>query len=320
MVTNQIYHESFVVFLDLLGFTDAVYERRDDAEGTKLIVETLKKIQNNIDFIQGGAKEKWKKDIRLKAVSDSIVITCSDISAESFVLLANTIAAIQVLTIPHLFFFRGAMTVGPVYEEGSILFGPAYINVLNLEKLSNWPRVVVDTSVLDKLPGFDIRTARKAYLNQDESGLYYLNYLHLVSGLDILRVWDEVEKDRDAKIDYIGRFYEHKKYIETAVKMVIEKGKITLLPKYHALANYHNEYMKALLTDLPSDPDYKKIGTDNAVGDLIGNLRTFTSSRERITADDIESIVKALVEGLVKDRESIMGCLIDLSAIYPKSS
>jgi len=207
------------------------------------------------------------------------------------------------------------VSAGSHYEKEQVFFGPAFIKAYELEKLSVWPRVLVDTSVLQKLEKGTVQTALRSYLLQDESGLYYYNYLHLDFVLYTFQIEEEIRNGKK-QVDFTKRYREHKEILQAAVAKIIEKQRYDLLPKYHAVANYHNRYIKRLYGALPSTQKYEEIDPDSPTGQIINMYRVLVSSKKRAKTDQTELIVQEFVKALYNERQSLLDCEIDLSKTF----
>jgi len=316
MKENELYTESLVAFLDILGFSDAINAAQADQAATQSIAHALDKVQERAAFIEKGAKGAWQMDFRVLAFSDSIVISCPQISEQSFIYMAHIIAAIQMDMMQLQFFIRGAISAGAHYEKEHVFFGPAFIRAHELEKQSVWPRIIVDTVVLQKLNQGAVQKAVESYLLQDQSGIYYFNYLHLVFALDSLQLEEEVKKSKNKWVDLTRIFQQHKQYLLEAVDKIKVTKPYDLLPKYHAVASYHNQYIKELCEDLPITENYEDVDPNTTLGKLVSIYETYASSKQGVEVKDIRSYLQELTKALYKQRDSLKACEIDLSGVF----
>src|SRR4030043_457790 len=128
----------------------------------------------------------------------------------------------------------------------------------------------------------------------------------------------ELEEIRNGKkqVDFTKRYREHKEILQAAVAKIIEKQRYDLLPKYHAVANYHNRYIKRLYGALPSTQKYEEIDPDSPTGQIINMYRVLVSSKKRAKTDQTELIVQEFVKALYNERQSLLDCEIDLSKTF----
>jgi hypothetical protein len=226
------------------------------------------------------------------------------------------ISAIQIDIMRYQFFVRGAISAGAYYENNGVVFGPAFTRAVKLEKSSVWPRVIVDTSVLKNISQSDIAKAFESFLVRDESGLSYLNYLHLVFVLYYFEIQDQIKQDRSKSIDYCKKFKQHRDYIVREAESIIKEKRIELLPKYHSVAHYHNRYVTTLLESLPTSENYSDATPGSLLSELVNIYKTFFSSRAAVDQVEIDSFLQMFTKALYDERSSLENCLIDIEAIF----
>jgi len=312
-----MYKDSLVVFLDILGLTDSIMETENDQSKVRTIADMLAEVRETTKIINNRAKENWKTDFTAHAFSDSIVISCPTISRNAFIFMAHIIAGVQFDVMRRHFFLRGGLSAGGHYEEGGIAFGPAFVRAYELEKQSVWPRVLIDPLVLGKLGPKTVQIALESYISRDESGLYYFNYLHLLTVQRSIRLEKrDLTKEKSSYLSSAEMLEKHQRYLLTAVKKLIEDERFELLPRYHAVADYHNRYVKELYQDLPTQKNYKEVDPNTIAGQIINGIKTLASSRQEIEDEDIDSILKLYTETLCQERRRIQECAIDLGSIF----
>ncbi len=316
-----MYTDSLVVFLDILGLTDTINENKDNQVAVESIANTLHKIQKMASFMEIGARESWKTEFKGYAFSDSIVISCPEISEKSLIYAGHIIAAIQWEIMRDLYYIRGAITAGPHYEKEHVFFGPAFIAAYELEKLCSWPRVIVDTSVLKRLKKHDVEEAPLPYLLQDEYGLYYFHYLHFIYVLYLLELEQKIKENKSISSDATDKLKQHKQCLIKSVEKVIARGRYDLLSKYHAVAKYHNQYIDELYKGLPRTDDYEKVDLNTTLGKLLNNFKVFAPSRQGLEMGEIEMYLESWTKALYQLREPLKACKINLietfTPLYP---
>lgn len=131
---------------------------------------------------------------------------------------------------------RGAVTVGQIYVQDGISFGPGLIRAYELEStVALYPRVIADPVIFEKLrlkPSLgahsyeeDIRYLRQV-LTKDNDGIWYLDYLRAF------------ETEADSPIRYLQLLSDHRDLIVNALNDVAELNSVAV--KYGWLVNYHN--------------------------------------------------------------------------------
>lgn len=234
------YEDSFVAFLDILGFTNFVLNNNTDKINLYLekVEEMIYQLKESIKYFP------YCKNINFIVISDSIIISIPKNNKNDIHILQALCFAIYTLQ-GYLSFsdiwLRGSISSGEAYfnQEKNQIIGKGYINAYLLEsKISN-PQVILDNKIIKEL-GF---TNSKDFINtiNDDS----INFL-------ILYDWDGVnyiKKDFPLFIDYF-RFYFNNDYIEnsgvgiTSIEEIINHienniySHTNLYSKYKWIANY----------------------------------------------------------------------------------
>lgn len=313
---DKVYTESLVVFLDILGFSDEILENETDPGVAEYLAETLKDVQRIAETINGRAKAAWKINFSAHAFSDSIVISSPNISHKSFIFMAHLISAFQMTIIEHGFLLRGAISAGGHFEDGEVCFGPALVRAYQMERRNPWPRVVIDPLVLQKLGPKTVSIALQSYLSRDNDGLCYFNYLHLAQAVKALQIKEKRSTPQEALVILAENFKQHKECLLTMVEKIKAKRRIDLLPKYHAVAAYHNQYIKELYEHLPLTDDYKQVDPRTPTGQVMQILKDIASSRQGVSDSNIETFLQQFVKALRNERDLLQLHVIDLRSIF----
>lgn len=152
------YSERVVFFIDILGFKsfvgggknsndaiDVLYEKDLNNAETRScfdIYEILKKLQDY--FLH---EFKKTTSLQFSQFSDSIVVSyeTADVHAPKFQYLNLFSFNLKIadLIIHHGVLLRGAVSVGELYHEDNLIFGPAFIDAYNLEsRIAKYPRII----------------------------------------------------------------------------------------------------------------------------------------------------------------------------------
>ncbi len=145
------YQQSYVAFLDVLGFKDMVFHRNNDK------IEKYFGIVNSA--IQYLKSIPAKEDIGSIIISDSIILSIplTDSEEENIDKLRHlcvAIALIQFGLAVNDIWIRGAISSGNAYfdSEKNQVVGEAYINAYLLENsLAVTPRVILDNKIIKDL-------------------------------------------------------------------------------------------------------------------------------------------------------------------------
>ena len=210
--SKEEYKQGFVTFIDILGFSDFVSQTSFEKVLSLFssFEDRIKEGELHItadeeELIKANNGEPWK--IRtishtpaLSVVSDTIVIFTpenvfppmppdflDDIDEEKRELLQNipiiqmlalSAVHIQVKLLGHGLLSRGAITYGPLYQRGSVLFGPAIVDAYRIEKSETYPRIVFSEAVSVRL-GLEHAHAN-SIIKKGDDGLYYCDYLGML--------------------------------------------------------------------------------------------------------------------------------------------
>ncbi|MFX4267076.1 hypothetical protein ACOL29_05345 [Aliarcobacter butzleri] len=196
------YEDSFVAFLDVLGFTNFVQNNKIDK-----INLYLEKVEEMITLIKESLNSiEYSKNINFIVISDSIIISIprsNDISDIKILQsLCIAIYHIQSYLAIYDILLRGAISSGESYfnEDKNQIIGKAYINAYLLEsKFVSNPQVIIDNKIIKEL-GF---SNSKDFIDNINS---------LTNESNLLYVWNNtnyIKKDFPLFINYLD-FFIHK--------------------------------------------------------------------------------------------------------------
>ena len=176
---NNKYELRAVAFIDLLGFSNIVKDENnfDKIKNITKYLLTEQKVLN-----KGNAFE-------FTIFSDSIIISAT-FEYGKFFGFVNIIDCLLKELAMNGFLARGGISVGNLYHNGNIVFGPALLEAVNIEKnIALYPRVVLTKKSLDKGIEIDdnindfeyrekfIKPLFKEFSKNKET-YYYIDYLH----------------------------------------------------------------------------------------------------------------------------------------------
>jgi hypothetical protein len=158
MDKDTLYTNSYVAFLDILGFKNLVTEK-----SCSQIAELFQNIRNPLSKMYLGTSiEIDVSEVKFKVMSDSI---CFHITADKEYALLSIIAVCQafqseLLELDAPVILRGAIVRGDIYQNGDITFGPGLIDAYLLEENEvKYPRIIIKEDVLnDVIESIDDRT------------------------------------------------------------------------------------------------------------------------------------------------------------------
>lgn len=178
-VRKIVYENRAVAFIDILGWGAAV-------EASVKNSELRKRLHNAVDALGTIAKKDAEEDIpdypsqdRVSQFSDSVIISVPFTQSNDLIRLVRQIAGYQLNMILSGFPLRGGITVGPMFHEGPLAFGPALNAAYHLENCqAHSPRVLIDSSLTRYIES----AARKfpkhwPFVRIDSDGYYFPDYL-----------------------------------------------------------------------------------------------------------------------------------------------
>lgn len=235
-----------ILFIDLLGFKSAIDKSVDDEE-------LFKKIHSAVNSLYRAKDENYKgpllgKDfgVEISVFSDSLVISKDLNDSGSFYYLLNIAYFTIIEILSSGFLARGAITIGKLYHNKKVIFGPAINNAYLLEsKCAIYPRVIVEKEIVEKMllenHLNEIDEERKWYeklLKEDEDGLQFIDFL------SPYHQFDDFE-------EYCWLLGKIKELILTGMN---SDNNLSVRQKYIWLKNYFNNTLDQLIINSESLP------------------------------------------------------------------
>lgn len=181
------YQKSLLTYFDILGFRELVGSTADP----ELVARKLR-VFSRLSQPERGEMEKWQHTFSHfsdLAVRNVPIKTREDLGDEQGLLYWELLdlAYIQFHLAEDGILIRGATTVGDIYVDERLIFGPALIRAYELERdVASYPRIVMDSRVLDRLcdspelrmPGVaDQMKSLSTVLLRDKDGTWFVDYL-----------------------------------------------------------------------------------------------------------------------------------------------
>lgn len=151
---SLVYQKRIIAFIDVMGFRELMNKK-------DLLNESLANYFEMANASIASCKDLYgtaavSDDLQVLMVSDSIILSVwldgkNDIESTSRFLY--TIGKLQADLMYECIWTRGSIAYGDLYIdiEKNILVGPAFIKSMELEKVSNYPRVIIDPALLGRL-------------------------------------------------------------------------------------------------------------------------------------------------------------------------
>ncbi len=216
MSENKIqinYKDSFVAFLDVLGFKELVKSSND----TRRLDEYFNIVDNAIKKDIDNQPEK--QDINSIIISDSIILSIRKVEGdinhniEQLRKLCIVVGKMQLRLANKNIWIRGGISSGKVHFDTNKnqVVGPAFINAYLLEEeLAKVPRVIVDNKIINEL---NLTSAdnliEKMYITKKVG--------HDFLGKKILYKWENdstLQKDIPLFIDYATMVVENQDILQ----------------------------------------------------------------------------------------------------------
>jgi hypothetical protein len=176
---DRIQEPYVVAYLDVLGITARIKGSREKQTDALNVLHNLYSYIFELSDAERGIKKY--SDIKFKVFSDNIIIAkkLSANRTEDVVTLLNCVSNFLCAAVGDgvSWLVRGGITLGDFYIDDTIVWGPALLRAYELEdKIANYPRVLLDTSVVNLLEKSKQGTE---YIRVDFDGMPFLNYMSI---------------------------------------------------------------------------------------------------------------------------------------------
>lgn len=234
---NPEFAESWVSFLDVLGTSDIAGS--PDAE--RYLIQFDKAIANARETTTDTLANPW---FLASWFSDNLAIGSpikpgygqGEPELGTFL---NVISTVQLFLALEGFFTRGGLTLGPFFMDENISFGPALVEAVAIEKVAQFPRVLVGPTAMEQVRvhlGFYRNHPEGAPHNSDlwvdQHGGVFINYLDAVRnfvGESVREAQVFVENHRDRIVEGLSTY----------------RDIPSIWQKYAWAADYHNAFCAA---------------------------------------------------------------------------
>ncbi len=192
---NYSYEDRYCLFLDILGFQSLVNSsanfKKVDSEAMSLdsIISAIKQIEEGVNYkdaveVFGKMKPTSRK---VSQFSDSIIVSYkkNEPYGAGITSVIMDVHRIQLEMTARGILLRGAITVGPLFHDGSFVLGPALNEAVALEKLAAYPRVILDEKILEaaglkKGETPDHERTISSMVSEDFDGTFFIDYFNVV--------------------------------------------------------------------------------------------------------------------------------------------
>ena len=211
--TPIAYEERLCLFLDILGFKAKIDESVKDPTKTLKSTErlmtaqrihgALRAISSAMNPSISGFSHELTSSKQVSQFSDSIVVSYSLAERGAVFGMLYDIYLLQIQLVQRGFLVRGAITVGKLFHDEHIVFGPALVEAAELERLAMYPRVILGQEIL-QLGSVDMHGdpdgTVATLVKKDLDGMYYIDYFGVSAG--------EFDSDWDDHCQYFAELRE----------------------------------------------------------------------------------------------------------------
>lgn len=177
------YETRIVAFVDILGFKSKIESSVASPLEHEKIHNALTQIYRvKADNDNPGLLNQKGAGVQVSTFSDSAVVSYPAVGDALFYLILELIWLQLDLALADVL-LRGGLTIGPLFHDGALVYGPAMNRAYELESvIAKYPRIVVDEpAIVQYIEGVrgdtdHIKDLDKL-LNRDADGLWYVNML-----------------------------------------------------------------------------------------------------------------------------------------------
>lgn len=247
------YEERLLAFIDLLGFADLIKESEANPATIVKIARALRTAQRMAEgFVEATSNRVTYKvaGCSQQMFSDTIVLSCPCESSHALNYMVGWVTYFQlIMWSERAVFIRGSIVHGDLYDKTRLIFGPALLEAYCLERtVADWPRILVSNRVLRVLSDEERKSAFNEYLQKEDDGPAYIDYLR---ELFALSAYAEGQHSNRVDLPNPVKLIEmHKAKIIEAVNSLNSKDcnkRQSVLTKYYNLAKYHNSVIDILV-------------------------------------------------------------------------
>ena len=168
------YQDRILVYADILGFSQLVYDESKASIYAGILSTLCPSLEHNKKNAAVGAS-----GISTAVISDTIIISAPFDGLPNFEKVIKTLCTLLQFMSVNNIIARGVITVGKIYHDGNIVFGPAMVTAHELERdRVHYPRFIIDPACVGKLIDANLAGDRKITFRKDTDGYYYYNFFY----------------------------------------------------------------------------------------------------------------------------------------------
>lgn len=210
-----------VAFVDLLGFKEMV---RSDPTGDVILPLVERSIADGLFYAQISGQAI--PELKYRIFSDNICFWMDlQQSALAVSLMLATVSEFQLRLALNGILCRGGMAIGPHRASENVLYGPALVEAVELEKQAIYPRIVISDQVITLYPYLLSVAAFYYQIHRLQDEKWFVNYL-----------WGIYFKDKEEGVQELAK---HSAVIVEAIKQYADVPRVR--SKYEWARDYHND-------------------------------------------------------------------------------
>ena len=258
------YEEHYCLFLDILGFQSHIEDTVSSKAKSKQpmtfirLKSALKQISEGVHYKEHLLKDNGKAVLSSRKVtqfSDSVIISYrkdETIGSSGVSSMLMDVHRLQLELVNKGILLRGAITSGLLYHDKDFVFGPALNDAVTLERLANYPRVILDGEVLQEAglrstKNDDYSRTISSMVSEDFDGLFYVDYFDIHP--------DDFDQDWGDISYYLEKLRELIKGLANKKSLSIKVKHSWLRTKFNIVAKpfMNNDYAKLGYHDVPEN-------------------------------------------------------------------
>jgi hypothetical protein len=231
----ESYEERFIAFLDILGW-------RKQVEASKADQSLIRKLGAVLAHLKGASGKTILPLLEFSQFSDCIIIStlASEFNISKF--LSAAMGINQVLLYLG-FLVRGGITKGLVYHNGSVAFGQALTRAYDLERLSVYPRIILDHDIEQLFLDSQNFTSNGIncqfkWIRRSPDGFYFLDFLQSQNAQSIVGQEEAADGQKSPPLHFLRDVRE---MIARNLRDHHDSRDIRTWEKYRWTAEYFNE-------------------------------------------------------------------------------
>lgn len=174
-MSEMLYREKYIVFIDMLGFSNLVRASVQDADKQATIVEAIGRLKDT-------ACCNPALGLMISYFSDCLVLSANRTAAGLFEMLQSVRTIAENLLVVDVL-IRGGFVVGDIHHLEQFMFGPGMLEAYDLERLhAKHPTVLVSQPVWNDVEGAGLE---HFFVHDDaEPDRHFVHYLISFSSYD----------------------------------------------------------------------------------------------------------------------------------------